>query len=94
MEDLADPRGVVAMILEVLGPHRPVSDTGSGIAVAERTGGVGVIPGHEGGTRGTTVGALAVGSCKESSPGGEAVDVGGLTDFVAVAGECCVSEIV
>tara|TARA_B100000927_G_scaffold239668_1_gene200807 strand:- start:2580 stop:3281 length:702 start_codon:yes stop_codon:yes gene_type:complete len=92
--DLTHPRGVVSIVDEVLGPCGTVSDSGPGIPVAQFPGGVGVVARHEGSTGWTAVCALAVGSGKARPTCGKTINVGSLTDLIAVARKRRVGKVV
>ncbi len=75
------------MIFEVLRPHRPVSELGSRILVAQNPRRVRVVAGHERGPRRPTIGALAKGLGEPRPASRQTIDMGGLTDRVPVAGQ-------
>ena len=85
---------MVSIVDEVLGPCGTGTDSGPGIPVAQFPGGVGVVARHEGSTGWTAVCALAVGSGKARPTCGETINVGSLTDLIAVTRKRRVGEVV
>ena len=87
--DLAEGLGVIAVVLEVLGeaeafPEAPAIER---VTIGVVAGGVGTQSEHQGDSRGTALGSLAVGAPEGGPPGGQPVDTGGPDGLLAVASQ-------
>ena len=87
MIDLADARGVVPRILEMLRPGCAVTDRLTRTGVAQHARRVRVIARHEGGAGGPAVGGLAIRAGEAGALRRQAIDVGRVAHRVPVARE-------